>query len=436
MNQRETGTEGRSGDEPRAAAPLVEAQGWSPPLSPSDLGRALEMQVEVLRRIHEQQEQLSETLKDTRRSDMMIQSTRALNESFSGMKRVQESLADRLMEERRRGRAWPWIFGVCGCALLVGIGFAVRHLSDQVQSGAERVLSSRDTGMATLALDEIKGLRDRFETMEGREKDILLSRLATLEGQVQTLEQARLSLAAERDRAQQDLGALRADWTRAVEAKASADAELARLQKEAVASASRLQESEASLARMTKDRLADQQMIASLLSLNGKGEAPGVAATPPAVAPPEERISEDPLRTESEQVVAAPEVPTSPERAIVSAPLLANLNQLLSKHRSSEAYTVVSAGSMDGQALYDVTLEVRGQDGSVAKTVYADRMTITLAPAPQFVELDFEGGHVEYLRGISRRVKSPFFNNRYQIVVLGVESLEWQRAGLPFLKTR
>ncbi len=35
-----------------------------------------------------------------------------------------------------------------------------------------------------------------------------------------------------------------------------------------------------------------------------------------------------------------------------------------------------------------------------------------------------------------RPTKSPFFNNRYQIVVLGISGEQWLKANLPFVKTR
>ena len=57
---------------------------------------AMKLQAEILKRLHDQQEEMGKALKDSTRSEMMIQSTRSLNESFSGMKRVQERLIDRL----------------------------------------------------------------------------------------------------------------------------------------------------------------------------------------------------------------------------------------------------------------------------------------------------------------------------------------------------
>jgi hypothetical protein len=194
---------------------------------------------------------------------------------------------------------------------------------------------------------------------------------------------------------------------------------------------------ETQVGRMTTDRVADQAMISKLLTLTQKADLEAKPNVPIAsgTTPPTSDGLTSPA-SEEERLAAEAINNSTAGKMVVTAQLVANLNQLLQSHRSSENYVLISAGMMDNQSLYDVVLEVRGQDGSVAKSVYADKMFVTLAPGPQFVELDFEGGFVEYLRGISRRVKSPFFNNRYQIVVLGVASETWINARLPFLKTR
>ena len=89
---------------------------------------------------------------------------------------------------------------------------------------------------------------------------------------------------------------------------------------------------------------------------------------------------------------------------------------------------------MTRDGLEDVVLEVRGRDGSLAKTVRADRVAFTLTAGANFLELDFETGYIDFRHGISRTVRSPFFNNRYQIVVLGIDTQEWIGSNLAFLR--
>lgn len=415
---------GEGGPERSLPVPDRDSRAWTPEVAAAAVQSAMEMQVEVLRKIQEQQEQTLAALQDSRRSEMMIQSTRALNESFAGMRRVQEGLAERLDRERRRGSWTPWL--LLGALALAGYGLyaAVGALGGKVEAGARKIIEARDGSSAREALAEISDLRNRFQSLEREERAGLLERLSRLESQVEAVEEARRQVVLERDRAREELGSLKAEWSRALEAKAAKEAEASRLSEELKQSAGRLAEAEASVARITADRVADQALIRELLAVSARDREPLEAAASEVGAAPESPAA------------AGPEDASATGRIAATPALIGSLNKLLQRHGSSEDYRVTGATMVDGSALYGVTLEVRGRDGSLAKTVHAERMGVVLTSGPRFVELDFEGGFVEYLRGISRTVRSPFFNNRYQIVVLGIAPEEWIAARLPFLKVQ
>jgi len=62
---------------------------------------------------------------------------------------------------------------------------------------------------------------------------------------------------------------------------------------------------------------------------------------------------------------------------------------------------------------------------------------VWLAARGDLLELEFEKGGVVFRLGASAKpVKSPFFNDRYQIVVLGVDGKAWIDAGFPFVGAR
>lgn len=393
---------------------------------------AMKLQAEILKRMHDQQEEMTQTLKDSSRSEMMIQSTRSLNDSFTGMKRVQESLIDRLGSDAGR-RKWvvaALLLGLAGIA--VAVIFGVQALGDRVEETGRRLEEPREDPAAQAALTEIQGMRDRLKQMEGRDQALFLDRLDKLQDQVQRLQAERLQIQQERDRAREALGAGKADALRVREELDDALEELTGTRKE--------------MARLTAQALADQKLVRQLndiIATLKKGTpteavAPEIDTTNPPTDPAKDTPNPDePTGGATGQATDPPKEDPKPVTVRTVTPaFLADLNQLLTRHRGGEDYKLVTAASFDGDGLRDVVLEVRGRDGSLAKTVRADRMGMHLAAAGGFLELDFEDGHIEFRHGISRTLKSPFFNNRYQIVVLGVDQQDWLGAKLAFLKVK
>lgn len=401
------------------------------------LEATMQLQAEILKRLHDQQEDMGKTLKDSSRSEMMIQSTRSLNDAFSGMKRVQESLLDRLGSSEGR-RKWMTLGLLFGCAAIAGaVVWGVQALGDQVEATGRRLERPNEDPVAAAALAEIEGMRDRLKQMEGRDQAMFLDRLDTLQGQVQRLHAERLQIERDRDGAREALGAGKADSLRVRERLDDVLEELMATRKD--------------MERLVAQALADQRLVGELndviATLRRGGASPAVGAgtslspTDPSSAKADAPVSEQ--GGAGEVTVAAGEpgarpadTPKPVSERVVTPAFLADLNRLLGRHRGGESYTLVTASSFDSDGLHEVVLEVRGRDGSLAKTIRAERMGVELAAAGGFLELDFETGHIEFRHGISRTVKSPFFNNRYQIVVLGIAQQDWLGAKLSFLKVK
>jgi hypothetical protein len=381
------------------------------------LGTALQVQAEILRRLHDQQAKFGEILADQRRSELMIQSTQALNDAFTGMREVQEKLVRRLETEGKgRGRGLLVALGLILVAVSLVFGF--RELRREMQESAVRLAGPREPEVQ--ALKAMERLESRVLSMEAREKGSLLADFETLRKELVQVQEERRRILNERDQALQDLGAVRATLARR-EGELEAERERSRL-------------ADQELARLQDRALADQRMLGELNKVveDLRGRLP-VAA--PAAIP----LAPDAAAGETRTAALAPEVAPPPRPAQagpVDPALLDRLNLLLSAHRGSEVYELRAAREVDGRGLLGVILQVRGRDGSLAKSVEAERLEFTLTARTNLLELDFEGGTVAFQSGIARTVKSPFFNNRYQIVIIGAETRAWMEAGLPFLRLR
>ena len=75
----------------------------------NDLARAFAMQAEMLKVLHENQTEIMRTMKNDGRSEMMLNSTKALNDTFRGVKEVQEGLIERLGSSEGRGGPSAWL---------------------------------------------------------------------------------------------------------------------------------------------------------------------------------------------------------------------------------------------------------------------------------------------------------------------------------------
>ena len=108
------------------------------------------------------------------------------------------------------------------------------------------------------------------------------------------------------------------------------------------------------------------------------------------------------------------------------------LNALLKSHRGSDQFELKKVEKIGQKKLWNVAMEVRGPDGTLNKSIEAESLAFWLRG--DLLEIEFEGGSVTFHQGTGKSVKSPFYNNRYVIVVLGANGKEWPAANLPFVR--
>jgi hypothetical protein len=417
------------------------------------LAAAMQAQAEALHKIHEGQERLADAVRDERRSDMMINSTRSLNESFHGMRRVQEKLLDRIQDSSERRVPW-WAVVVGLLALTGAVVWGVAELGDTVSSTGAAL--AREQGRTDPQVAAIVGsmdeLKKRLEIVESSERKLWEDELARMQESVLEIGAERGRLKQERDELLQEIGALKARMLEAEGRVAEAENVAARAKERLSAAVERADYAEGEVRRFTAKALEDQKLIGEL---NRVLEAQRTGAPAPAVASsaaetrrlrtvdPSGRkgFVEVPVSSDepASPVVAPSEAPAASEPVPVPASppasdLLAPVNNLLSQHRGSDEYRFTRIDAVEGDRLKGVTLEVRGRDGSVAKTVEADYLHFVLTPQNELLEMEFEKGMVVFHRPTGRDIKSPFFNNRYQIVVIGIDSQVASRSGFSFLK--
>lgn len=409
---------------------LAPRQDGAAPVPSQEIAAAMTVQAEILKRLHQSQNEIQEALARDKRGEMMIQSTRALNDSFRGMQKTQEKLLDRLDEESARPKRTAWYVGGAAVIVALAIGLTGLFVTDAVrETGAELKAGGMDERSAA-ALAELERIGARLDGLESTDRETFQSELRALRGRVSSLSEERARLVVERD-------ALREERGRLLERFETTDERIEAAEDRVRRAEDRARNAEDQADRLAKGKMADQELVAKLSSTiealraaqgrvlpAGEGGAATAAETnggepgaTPATGPSEERPASAGSNTPAERAA---------DDAFVTL-----LNDLLTKHRSSNSYTLVSVRGFDDEGLLGIALEERGADGSLSKTLHAERLRFRLGRTGRTLNLGFEKGHIVYRRR-GRDIESPFFKNTYDLVVFGVETTPWMNAGLPF----
>ncbi len=360
------------------------------------LGAALQMQAEVLRRMHEEQQKLAGEMRDRSRSDLMIRSTQALNDSFEAMRHSQEALAARLESTRPASRRLFWLIALGILVLAAAVVFAFKSFGGDVADALRT-----DEGKESSRVAALEALEERIRGVEGVERDVLLQELARLRTAFEANAMERANIARERDAARGEVkvGEERIGAAAAREERVAADLGLARQE----------------LTRLTERVLADQKLIQEQNRIIEELRA----AQPVPVTPLKERTA------------ATGQAPKADLRE-ADAALLADLNALLARHNGYERHVLRSAAGVDSLGFTNVVFEVWSRDDVLARVVEAERLSFQLTTPTRILELSFVRGTVTFHQGVARALRSPFFNDRYQMVLTGVEPATWTAAKLPF----
>jgi hypothetical protein len=401
------------------------------------VARAMQVQAELLKQMHERTRMLEDVVKDNRRHELVINSAQALNESFQGLQRVQERLADKLDEKKGVNRARFLVIALGLLAVAAVGGFLTWRIVEKADTFNSNLKAALDPKVRDAEVQsDLAKLESRLQGIEQSDRAASQDVIERLRKNLDAISTERDTLRRERNTAQEELGA----------AKAS----IGGVQAELADTKGKFQVLEKENARLSAEALANQKTLGQLNDLLAAMK-PGPAAKPPAAetetarrptpapppepepepAPPKPVSSEGASgKTDGEAAAAATESPVP-----FSAPQLAALNELLKSHRGSDRYSIKRAERVGQKKLWNVVMEVSGPDSSVSKTIEAE--SVVFSVSDKMLEIEFEVGNVTFHQGLAgKSTKSPFFNNRYLIVVLGANGREWLAADFPFVKSK
>jgi hypothetical protein len=394
--------------------------------------------------MHERTRMLEDVVKDNRRHELVINSAQALNESFQGLQRVQERLADKLEDSGGVSRARFVVIAMALLALAVVGAVLTWRIVEKADTLNSNIRAALDPKARDADLEAgLAKLENRIQGVEAADRAAFRDEIERLRKGTDSITIERETLRRERDNAREELGAAKAN--------------LSGGQSELVDTKSKLQTLEKENARLAAEALAKEKtlvqlndLLASMKDATKGGAAPakpqaadGETARRPT--PPPETPPSEPLLSQPRPVAAEPLPPGKPDTEVAStaadptapfpAAQLAGLNDLLKSHRGSDRYVLKRAEKSGQKKLWNVVMEVGGPDSSVSKTIEAESVTFWVKD--NMLEIEFEVGNVTFHQGIAgKSTKSPFFNNRYLIVVLGAKGPEWLASDLPFVRQK
>lgn len=422
--------EGQSVDVLPSASLALSRGGGSPTLHGvseplAALAAAFQANAEALRRSHELQADLGRALQRADRSEVMVQNTAALNDTFKGLTQVQRSLVQSVDAADRATRAHRWFLPTLVLASLAVVGAGLWLVVTRLEEVETDVIGRGDIGTQLVAARREgdaaarEGLAESFATerralearLNDREEEWKTAKADAVarEAKVKQLETDLASASNEIQNARNDSLRARAlegelNQLRIEAAVKGPDAERLRLE---------LEDEKRTVADLRR-RIADLSM--------GRATAPDDAAPAPRSttkdAPPADLTSgAEPVRD---------------RRALEAA--RARLNDLLKTSAAGRAdyVQVTSFGSVDGTRVADVTAVRYGAAGKIMSTYNAKDLRITVDRTRRIVELAFTDGTLDY-----QGSKVPFPGGALTVgVAEGDQISAWLRSGLTFVGSR
>ncbi len=419
---RGNGNGATAGPEPTASA-LVPgalapgARALSEPLAA--LAAAFQANAEALRRSQEVQADLHRALERADRSEMVIQTTGALNETFRGLTTVQKSLAQRVEASEREsltGRMFLPVLVIVAVALMGGVLWVVLQYVDSWRAQtvgtsdvATRLSEQFDKGIAQGRKDEEAAASARIAAADERSAAIEKSLAAA-----QSERDAKaLALSAAVGELQSLRGELASSRTDALKVRALED-EVDRLRRAAATGGPDVERLKEELAAAKSEGESLRSKLANAYVARGAGsDAAADPATPSAAADADPAAGKD-------------------RRAADRA--RARVNDLLTLGRAGrpDYLQVLSVGAVGKDRLLDVNVGRYNPAGRLVNAIRAKELTIAVDSVRRVVEFQFADGTVD--RGDA---KTPFSGGRYSTVVAdGDDVAAWSATGYGFVTTK
>jgi hypothetical protein len=363
-----------------------------------ELAAAFAAERESLRDLAEGQLRIAKRLERSDRSEAIVTSTQALNETFRGVQRTQERLIERIEKEKKR----PFIFlltGIAAVALVAGglLWFLLRWVGEREEragvAGAE--VLSRELIRRDETMEELR------ERLFARSEELLRQTGLAADGRAQLTElregiSTLTARNAELEKSRGEISATLRENARLTAESAAASRKAADLATEL----SREQERNRDLSKKV-DELVQKLAERPARPAEPAGPAPLPVAPAPAPAVAEQR---DPAAT----------------AARVEA-----LNALLAASRGGRTYRFASLGGIRGDVLLDVVVVDLEPDGREAKRIIGAEAHLVLDPRVRRVEIRLSDGHIVYYG-----VEAPFWGGKYVVPVVNVDVEAWRGSGL------
>ncbi len=318
-----------------------------PPELPKDLAETFRLNTQILRYIHDSHARLVKVLERADRSEMVIQSSEALNKTFRRLQESQDELAQQLVAARKlRPRALVFA-GLIGAALVLVATWvllqagtfdratAIARDNAQVErlvASSDKLLDTIDRGLAANRVLQNENVAQKQE-------------LSALKDRVGALDAAQAAIGARAD---------------------ELTTENQRLSKELDAAKEQLVAKDLATTELTK--LIDERM-AELKEREAAAAAAAATSTAPAdSAPTAPTGTGSPLAPDAPTAIAAPDstapttIPAKPIDPALETGVVGAMNRLLADSGVVDL-RVLRASGVEAGALRAVTIEVRTAEG-------------------------------------------------------------------------
>jgi len=381
-----------------------------------DLAEAFRSNSDAMKSLAEGQARLGRRIEKSDRSEAVVQSTKALNDTFRGVQRTQERLMGRLDDEKKQ----PLRLLIASAAVFVVLVGGSLYLLFTWLDGRDRTAGQdrKETIESIVAghADVVEDLRAKLTRAESE----LVRRDTVAENASENMHDLARKL-AEVEEQNIGLRANQKELSREVMQNTELQTTISRLTVE-------LERKSRELEAERLSRVGLEERIAALkdeLSRMASRPAATPSAAPPAEVPGE--AAPDSV-TEPEEPTPAP-VPegaaTDPEEL---ARIIGLLNRLIADVRGEESFKFTTIGGARGKTLYDVEVANFDKTGAEIKRIRAGEVRIVVDVPQRRVELRFKNGHIYYYG-----VRAPFWGGGYIVSIVNVNPTTWLRSGLTVL---
>ncbi len=412
---------------PADDAGIVPEDGNLPAVSPSrmaeelgmamaplkDLAEAFRLNSDAMKSLAEGQARLGRRIEKSDRSEAVVQSTKALNDTFRGVQRTQERLMGRLEDEKKRPLR---LLIASAVVFVVLVGGSLYLLFTWLEERDRKAGQDKRETIESIVAGHADLMEDLRAKLTRAESELVRRETAAESAATNLSDLARRLTEAEK----QNIG-LRAnqkELSREVMQNTELRTTISRLTGE-------LEQKSRDLEAERLSRAVFEEQIASLEEKLSK-MARRAAATP--AANPVAKIPDETGPEPAAEPEAPPPAPV-PEGAATDAGELKRivgvLNRLIAEVRGEESFTFTKIGGVRGKTLYDVEVANFDKTGAEIKRIRAGEARIVVDVSGRRVELRFKNGHIYYYG-----VRAPFWGGGYIVSMVNVNPATWLGSGL------